>query len=367
MIKIKLPDDPFSSNVISTVFITVVGTILGITYSFLFKQLSVFNLAALCAGAILFVAGSFVLILSADSHGRSKGEALIIIFGIFICWLALISFVNISFSLPRPDPQLSDVSVRGDPSLALIPGASPQLSATARPNVGTQVLLLFPSGAILFALLWQLGVRDQAKRVRHNFGFATTGVLAVQTTDGSGNFLLVLNKNLRNGKGLWVPPGGHIDVFSERPEDRVVEKILLETGLNSTVVEVNSMMLPPVIGRRTDLCTWHTPPAFLLREDLQGFCGKFHRIHLDFVYILISTDQQTSRLAKYGNSDRILIPISDCFSSHDSAKNATIKTIDAWRANQGLQPASMQDNCTADVTMRLHLAAQHLIRVGIIK
>ena len=110
------------------------------------------------------------------------------------------------------------------------------------------LILLLPSAALLFALPWpfaaSIAERDRARQVRHNVGFAGTGVVCIQSGQDAANFLLILNRNLRDKKGLWVPPGGHVDIFSERPEERVRQKVVLETGYETDLVEVHGSMLP---------------------------------------------------------------------------------------------------------------------------
>ena len=368
--KLKIPADPLSSNIFAGVILAGVGGIASLAYAQLFDQISRFNFGGLCASLVLFVSGAFVLISTSKAHGRPLKEALFIISGIVLGSIGLVLLLDSQFALPKPQSVPAESKADSQRTTAnAVTSLAP--TSSARPDAGGILVLLFPSGAILFALLWQAGalasLRVKDKQVRHNFGFAATGVLAIHSTEGTGNFLLVLNKNLRNRQGLWVPPGGHVDIFSEQPEIRVVEKVKLETGFDAKIIEVHTSLLPPTGARRTDSCTWYTPPAFFLREDLQGLCSKVHGVHLDFVYILIATTQQTGREIKYGHTDRILVPIADCTVSHDATKAAVARAIDSWRTNQGLNPAAMLDNCTADVTMRLHLAAHHLIQTGSIK
>lgn len=199
------------------------------------------------------------------------------------------------------------------------------------------------------------------KHPNDSVGVASAGVLVMFPTSTSRHFVLVHNRNLREGRGLWVPPGGHIDIAVEQPADRLREKIIEEVGVQSTAL----VLLPDLMPRdphdtESAACTWMLPPAFLLREDLMGLCSKGHSVHLDLCYVCTSDGEIKNHRPKYDARFRIEVPVIECADSFQQAERAIGAKIDDWyRRYEGKAPGVRSD-LTNDVIWRLHLVAAHL-------
>ncbi|MEO9131013.1 MAG: hypothetical protein ABI240_07375 [Sphingomonas sp.] len=194
-------------------------------------------------------------------------------------------------------------------------------------------------------------------------GVASAGVLIMNPASASRHFVLVHNRNLREGRGLWVPPGGHVDIAAEQPADRLREKIIEEVGVLSSTLALSPSLMP---GDPHDIesaaCTWMLPPAFLLREDLMGLCSKGHGLHLDLCYICTSDGEIRNHRPKYDARFRIEIPVADCADSFQHAEAAIGAKIDDWyRRYEGKAPGVRSD-LTKDVIWRLHLVAAYFER-----
>ena len=110
-------------------------------------------------------------------------------------------------------------------------------------------------------------------------GLAATSVLLV----GAGNatsFLLILNRNLNNGKGLWVPPGGHFKLGVDNPADCLLRKVQSEVGIEAEIWQPSTALSREVDSFNTAETQWLPAPMFLLDEDLLGLCSHGHTRHV---------------------------------------------------------------------------------------
>ncbi len=64
-----------------------------------------------------------------------------------------------------------------------------------------------------------------AGKASETLGFAATGILIEKPGGDAVNFIIILNKNLRQGKGLWGSPGGHFLPYIDNPETKLKNKI----------------------------------------------------------------------------------------------------------------------------------------------
>jgi 8-oxo-dGTP pyrophosphatase MutT (NUDIX family) len=191
-------------------------------------------------------------------------------------------------------------------------------------------------------------------------GFATTGIL-VTTEPRESAFVLVLNKNLNSGNGLWVPPGGHFEpADGVDPADELLKKIEDEVGVQAAIQEVE--------GERaiadefsTNETTWLTPPLFLLDEDLLGTCSKGHQRHIDFVYLCrMVRAVRTRHRSKYGQSDQLQIAVGSCLPSTEAAEAALVSAVEEWETSVTGRASGIKNTVSRDVAQRLHLAATAL-------
>jgi hypothetical protein len=188
-------------------------------------------------------------------------------------------------------------------------------------------------------------------------GFAVTGLVIGNPKSDHPFFYLVLNKNLRGGKGLWVPPGGHFSPQFEDPVEKLRHKVKAEIGVDC---KVHYPYGPRELNDRQDLRTeggeWITPPVFVLKEDLGGLCSHGHLIHLDFLYLCLTDGHITEKKHKYEKS-QIQIPLEHC-ATFTETERAIGNSIDNWYvANRGRKPNTRED-LTKDVTWRIFLAAK---------
>jgi hypothetical protein len=167
----------------------------------------------------------------------------------------------------------------------------------------------------------------------------------------------VLNKNLREGKGLWVPPGGHFFPQFEDPVEKLRHKVKAEIGVDCKVYYPYG---PSELNKHDELRTeggeWITPPVFVLKEDLGGLCSHGHSVHLDFLYLCLTDGAIIERSHKY-EKNQIQIPLEYCSTFNDTEKIIG-DSIDKWYvANFGMKPSSRED-LTKDVTWRIFLATK---------
>lgn len=228
----------------------------------------------------------------------------------------------------------------------------------------TAIILAWIMAFVIRMLIFFVDVQDQYDASTAT-GFASAGVLVVTRPDAKPYFVLVHNKNLRKGAGLWVPPGGHVDPSIERPDMRLIEKISSETGYACSIMDERYNMMPPDPSRwESKACVWLVPPDFLLREDLMGECSKGHVVHIDLCYICVSDGNITNTAPKYSGDEVAEVVAADCIGDFASAQTAITNAIDETnRRSQGLSPG-LYDDLTQDVIWRLHLAAKYLSQNG---
>ena len=190
-------------------------------------------------------------------------------------------------------------------------------------------------------------------------GLAATGVL-IDGSSGADEFVLVLNKNLRNGEGLWVPPGGHFPDTAEDPARELATKVRLEVAAESKLIPTSGLYGIPEQREFSSLHTeWWTVPAFLLNEDLHGKCSQGHERHIDAIYLLRVTGSLVTK-HKYGLAQRIHIPVSACEESADSAHFAVMTAVRKWEVRDSGKYSSLSESVSSDVVQRLYLAARWL-------
>lgn len=188
-------------------------------------------------------------------------------------------------------------------------------------------------------------------------GHATTGIVIVEGQEPS--FILVFNKNLRGGRGLWVPPGGHFRPARDNPDQRLIQKLETEIGMRCEIIPTHHHCLPEHSGdRRTESADWIEPPAFVLRENMFGRCSEGHDAHFDMVYLCRTDGTSSGFPAKYDLSQQIRIPIGDCSTSVDVAEEHIRKAIDQWERESSGVVSGIRNDLTRDVIWRLHLGAR---------
>lgn len=217
------------------------------------------------------------------------------------------------------------------------------------------IFLIFFKISQILALQYKYFVNNKIKR---NIGFAVTGIIIKKSTNIST--ILVYNKNLREGKGLWVPPGGHFFPQTEDPVEKLRAKILQEIGYNIHIISSPNMINSDP-SYNTELTKWFTPPVFLLEENLMGYCSNNHNIHIDFVYMCETDGHISSPNCKYKDS-HIEVPLEKCSNSVNDAESTVYETIDNWCKNMHIKFDGSRDSVTRDVIIRLHLAAKYFLK-----
>jgi hypothetical protein len=184
-------------------------------------------------------------------------------------------------------------------------------------------------------------------------GLAATGLLVVHHS-GEDQFLLVLNRNLNGGHGLWVPPGGHFDPEVDEPAERLIAKIRTEVCRNATIWSPDSLARPDSLQLSTAETRWLSPPLFLLDEDLLGQCSHGHLRHLDLVYACRDAGA-VAGTPKYGPADRIYVRVSECALSAADAEQALRKAVEEWEEGTTGLSHSVPATVSRDVAQRLYL------------
>lgn len=82
---------------------------------------------------------------------------------------------------------------------------APQYTASHTPFIIS--FCFFITGRLLLESNLNRMIQREKKLIK-SLGFAATGILIEKPGGDAVNFIIILNKNLRQGKGLWVPPGG---------------------------------------------------------------------------------------------------------------------------------------------------------------
>ncbi len=223
-------------------------------------------------------------------------------------------------------------------------------------------LLAFVTAFILFKILHLTKIQVEyieKNKLRKNTGFAATGILINRNNPHGPTFILVLNKNLKNKQGLWVPPGGHYLPHFENPSKKLTEKIQSEIGVKTSILNPYKYNFPDNINDyKTDLVTWMDAPVFLLEENLMGKCSHDHEYHIDSIFLCITDFEVVEKRPKYDYKDRIEIPVSACIENYDTAEQGIKKAIEKWHIDNNKQKPAITDNLTKDVIWRLHLAAK---------
>ena len=192
---------------------------------------------------------------------------------------------------------------------------------------------------------------------KERVGYAVTGIVICDDRDDP-YFVLVLNLNLRGGKGLWVPPGGHFTPHLEDPQEKLLQKITKEIGVTCQVLDVTKHLIAGRSDLTTDRTAWLMPPVFLLDENLMGRCSHGHEVHIDYVYIVVTNGAVTEKHHKYSKGQQITVPVRRCAASLQDAETAVGAAIDKWHIETlGAKPG-LRDTLTKDVAWRLHLAAE---------
>ncbi len=195
----------------------------------------------------------------------------------------------------------------------------------------------------------------------NDWGFAATGVI-VDSTKKKPCFILINNKNLREGKGLWVPPGGHINIFKEPPTKQLISKIAFEIGAQCNVIELLQILFEDSTFNTDKLSTSHTKwmsaPIFLLNEDLFGNCKDNHKRHIDLIYLCIVESYSKNISSKYNISDQVHIDLHRCVRSYRDAEKEVYDTIEKWFKDYHHINQSTKDYVTSDVIWRLHICAK---------
>jgi hypothetical protein len=187
-------------------------------------------------------------------------------------------------------------------------------------------------------------------------GLATTSVLIVRF-DAPMNFMLVLNRNLNNGKGLWVPPGGHFELGIDDPADRLLQKIRSEVGIEAKIWSPAAPPAEQLHSFNTAQTKWLEAPIFILDEDLLGLCSHGHSRHFDLIYACEATSYIPRAVPKYSVADRILVPVGDCASSVEAAERAVHSAVEGWQRSTAGTTPGVRDTVSRDVAQRLHLVA----------
>ena len=242
-------------------------------------------------------------------------------------------------------------------------------------GVGNQPATMGTLAALAALATLALGVlievRSYARSTREEIqgeivmGFATTGILISHSERDRPKFLLVYNRNLRGGEGLFVPPGGHFDPRREDPVIRLKDKVRAEIALESTVWDHGPFLRPDTESRNTQGARWIDPPTFVLEEDLFGKCSHGHQFHHDYVYILESNGVPITGIdPKYPDRDRIEVYLRDCLPNVETARQAVARKADDWFVQQTGRKPALGVGVTDDLVWRLHLAAASYLQEG---
>ena len=236
------------------------------------------------------------------------------------------------------------------------------LTSYARESSVTAYIPILASAALTgFAKLYALSAMHHAamlqKQLAETVGFAVTGIVICRSNPDEPHFILVLNRNLRGGRGLWVPPGGHFIPHREEPTAKLLFKVATEIGVRCTVIDTSALVQAGIEELTTDRTRWLVVPAFLLDEDLMGKCSHGHEVHIDSVYLLLTDGVITEPIHKYSKSEQITIPVARCGTSFRDTKNAILAAIESWHIQATGAKPGLRETLTNDVVWRLHLSS----------
>jgi hypothetical protein len=197
------------------------------------------------------------------------------------------------------------------------------------------------------------------KKKRKNIGFAATGILINIGNIEKPSIIIVLNKNLRGGEGLWVPPGGHYFPYTERAEDRIKTKINQEIGVDCEIFNPYPLNVPHRIeDADTDEVKWLLPPVFFLEENLIGKCSEGHDTHIDLIYLCITHGKIVNKRHKYNFNNRVEIPLMLCVNNYEETEKVVCGIIDDYHMKiSGSKPSTRKD-IPKDVIWRIYLSAK---------
>ena len=160
---------------------------------------------------------------------------------------------------------------------------------------------------------------------------ALTGGMAFEALNNAArlksNFIIILNKNLRQGKGLWVPPGGHFLPYIDNPGTKLKNKIYEEIGVDCEVMCEEGQKPSEVHDTITNEVEWLVPPAFLLKEFLPDQCKQHHSHHFDLIYLCTTDGKVKNKTCKYKSSALVRIPLKECLDSFEATERALNKKI----------------------------------------
>ncbi len=193
-------------------------------------------------------------------------------------------------------------------------------------------------------------------------GFAVTGVTYLGDSKDNLQFVFIFNKNVREGKGLWLPPGGRYFPAFEHPEEKLRAKILDELGQPVDIEPPSHRSMPSEIADQiTATVRWYQPPFFILREDLQGTSSYGHTEHFDLIYLcrLQASAKRTKSL--YTAEQRLEVPVKECALSYDATFSACSREVSADSHRRTGRSTHAFDTLSTDLIWRLHLAAIYLM------
>jgi hypothetical protein len=240
---------------------------------------------------------------------------------------------------------------------------SSELKSTNLPIVIWLLLIILSR----LTVMTEIGKAEQVHGFGGDAGLASAGVLVLTEAEHPVRFVLIRNRNLRGGKGLWVPPGGHVVLAGNRPERQLLDKVLSETGFSANLLETHTDLMPADQSAwSTKACTWLHPPAFLLIEDLMGTCSRGHTSHVDFCYICLASGSATNPTPRYGQNEQITVKVSDCIESLGATRSAVLAATEGLNKAISGKPHGLSDDVTEDVVWRLHLSAIYLQKKGVL-
>ena len=231
---------------------------------------------------------------------------------------------------------------------------APQYTASHTPFIIS--FCFFITGRLLLESNLNRMIQREKKLIK-SLGFAATGILIEKPGGDAVNFIIILNKNLRQGKGLWVPPGGHFLPHIDNPGTKLKNKIYEEIGVDCEVMCEEGQKPSEVHDTITNEVEWLVPPAFLLKEFLPDQCKQHHSHHFDLIYLCTTDGKVKNKTCKYKSSALVRIPLKECLDSFEATERALNKKIREKANELGLETYSRNENVSRDLIWRLHLAA----------
>ncbi|MDR0604753.1 MAG: hypothetical protein LBG80_10660 [Bacteroidales bacterium] len=312
------------SGVIGCVVVSLFGLISGLIGFLMRKYLTQYNSIIIYASLILYLIVFWVDIYR--NNERKDKTFKLLLYSISIC-----IFFILACTIKEPEYIHNNVSI-------------------------IIAFCFFISGRLIIESYIYREIRRK-KDLMELLGFAVTSVLIEQNTN-SHNFIIVLNKNLRGGKGLWVPPGGHFTPYMEHPEIKLKNKIYEEIGVECDIIYDNRQM-PEDGDKKNTETEWFIPPAFLLKELLPEKCKQNHSSHFDMIYICVTNGIPVNKNCIYKKDDIIRIPLNECVISFDSTETNLKNKILERSHHIGSNTESRNENISRDLIWRLYLTAKN--------